>query len=101
MPESLATEFYNRDYYGTLRHNSRAVYQYYFGWYDANPANLNPHPPVEAGTRYVELAGVQTGCGQHLHFGDLVFAGKWGDAAPWAVDPPGTRHTGAGPPSRD
>lgn len=57
MPESLATEFYNRDYYGTLRHNSRAVYQYYFGWYDANPANLNPHPPEDAAKRYVDYMG--------------------------------------------
>lgn len=28
----------------------------------------------------------------------LVFDGVWGESAPWAVDPPGTRHTGAGPP---
>lgn len=57
MPESLATEFYNRDYYGTLRHNSKAVYQRYFGWYTGNPADLNPHPPVEAAKRYVEYMG--------------------------------------------
>ncbi len=25
--------------------------------------------------------------------GDLVFDGGWGEAAPWAVDPDGTRHT--------
>jgi alkyl sulfatase BDS1-like metallo-beta-lactamase superfamily hydrolase len=35
----------------------KAVYQYYLGWYDANPANLDPLPPVEAGKRYVDLAG--------------------------------------------
>jgi nitroreductase len=28
----------------------------------------------------------------------FVYDGKWGDQAPWAIDPPGTRHTGAGPP---
>jgi alkyl sulfatase BDS1-like metallo-beta-lactamase superfamily hydrolase len=33
------------------------VYQRYLSWYDGNPCHLNPHPPVEAGTRYVELAG--------------------------------------------
>ena len=27
--------------------------------------------------------------------GELVFADGWGNAAPWAVDPPGTRHTSA------
>ena len=57
LPASLQQEFHNRGYYGTLRHNARAVYQNYLGWYDGNPAHLNPLPPVEAGRRYVELAG--------------------------------------------
>lgn len=30
--------------------------------------------------------------------GELVFADRWGDSAPWAIDPPGTRFTSAGPP---
>lgn len=57
LPESLQRGFHNRGYYGTLRHNARAVYQNYLGWYDGNPANLNPLPPAEAGGRYVDLAG--------------------------------------------
>ena len=57
LPESLQKGFANRGYYGTLRHNSKAVYQAYLGWYDANPANLNSLPPVAAGKRYVDLAG--------------------------------------------
>ena len=32
--------------------------------------------------------------------GELVFTDGWGTPAPWAVDPPGTRHTSAGPPPR-
>ena len=57
LPESLRTSFPNRGYYGTLKHNAKAVYQRYFGWYDGNPANLDPLPPTEAGAKYVELAG--------------------------------------------
>ena len=57
LPESLRTSFANRGYYGTLKHNVKAVYQRYFGWYDSNPANLDPLPPAEAGAKYVELAG--------------------------------------------
>ncbi|MCX2981080.1 MBL fold metallo-hydrolase [Halieaceae bacterium IMCC14734] len=57
LPESLRGSFANRDYYGTVRHNARAVYQAYLGWYDANPAHLNPLPPQQAGTRYVEMMG--------------------------------------------
>ena len=30
--------------------------------------------------------------------GELVFADRWGDAAPWATEPEGARHTSAGPP---
>ncbi len=29
---------------------------------------------------------------------ELVFGDRWGDPPAWAVDPPGTRHTAAGPP---
>jgi nitroreductase len=31
---------------------------------------------------------------------ELVFEDEWGAAPEWAVDPPGTRHTSAGPPSK-
>jgi nitroreductase len=30
--------------------------------------------------------------------GELVFADTWGTSAPWAIDPPGTTFTSAGPP---
>jgi alkyl sulfatase BDS1-like metallo-beta-lactamase superfamily hydrolase len=57
LPPTLAAEWYTRGYYGTLSHNAKAVYQRYLGWFDGNPANLHKLPPVEAGRRYVELAG--------------------------------------------
>jgi alkyl sulfatase BDS1-like metallo-beta-lactamase superfamily hydrolase len=57
LPESLASDFSNRGYYGTDRHNAKAVYQLYFGWFDGNPANLDPLPPVELGAKYVEAMG--------------------------------------------
>jgi alkyl sulfatase BDS1-like metallo-beta-lactamase superfamily hydrolase len=57
LPDALAEEWFNRGYYGTVSHNSKATYQLYLGFFDGNPANLNPHPPVSAGRRYVELAG--------------------------------------------
>ncbi len=57
MPASLEQEWSARGYYGTLRHNARAVYQKYLGWYDANPANLNPLPPVEQARKTIEYMG--------------------------------------------
>lgn len=44
-------------YYGTVSHNVKSVYNRYLGWYDGNPAHLDPLPPVDAGTRYVEAMG--------------------------------------------
>ena len=57
MPEALRTSFSNRGYYGTLKHTAKAVYQMYFGWYDGNPANLDPLPPRMSAERYVEMMG--------------------------------------------
>jgi alkyl sulfatase BDS1-like metallo-beta-lactamase superfamily hydrolase len=56
-PPALTNEWTNRGYYGTYNHNSKAIYQRYLGWYDANPANLNPHTPVERAKRYVDAMG--------------------------------------------
>ena len=57
LPDSLGQQWYNRDYYGTVRHNSKATYQYYLGWFDGNPANLSPLPPAESGAHYAEWMG--------------------------------------------
>jgi len=57
LPKSLRCEFFNRDYYGTVNHNVKAVYQRYLGWFDANPAHLHPLPPESAARRYVEYMG--------------------------------------------
>ena len=56
-PAAIADQWYNKGYYGTYSHNSKAVYQRYLGWYDAVPANLNPHPPTERAKRFVTDMG--------------------------------------------
>lgn len=57
LPEELAKNWYTRQYYGTVAHNSKAVYQKYMGWYDANPVNLNPLEPSESAKKWVEYMG--------------------------------------------
>lgn len=57
LPQSLEGFFGARGYYGDLRHNVKAVYQFYIGNYDGNPANLNPLPPQESAKHYLELMG--------------------------------------------
>ena len=53
----MRSTFHVRGYYGTLRHDAKAVYQNYFGWYDGNPAHLDPLPPEEEAKRTVEAMG--------------------------------------------
>ncbi|AOL24367.1 Alkyl sulfatase BDS1, metallo-beta-lactamase superfamily [Erythrobacter litoralis] len=57
LPPQLAEEWSNHGYYGTYSHNSKAIYQYYLGWYDAVPANLHAHPPIPRAERMVEALG--------------------------------------------
>jgi len=57
LPPSLADEWHTRSYYGTISHNTKAVYQRYLGWFDGNPANLHKHPPEAAARRYVDAIG--------------------------------------------
>ncbi|WP_426435244.1 alkyl/aryl-sulfatase [Bradyrhizobium genosp. P] len=57
LPQSLEGAWHGRGYYGHIRHNVKAIYQKYLGWYDANPVNLDPLPPVQSGKKYVEYMG--------------------------------------------
>lgn len=57
LPDALAKTFSSRGYYGSLKHNAEAVYNFYFGWFNGNPAILDRHVPVESGRRYVAAIG--------------------------------------------
>ncbi|MES2490738.1 MAG: alkyl sulfatase dimerization domain-containing protein [Pseudomonadota bacterium] len=57
LPKSLSSYFGVRGYYGDIRHNVKAVYQFYLGNYDGNPARLNALPPADVAKRYVALMG--------------------------------------------
>ncbi|KII76083.1 hypothetical protein PL18_10230 [Vibrio renipiscarius] len=57
FPDEIGKSWSSRGYYGTLRHNSRAVYQRYMGWYNGNPSDLNNLPPADAAVKYVEYMG--------------------------------------------
>jgi alkyl sulfatase BDS1-like metallo-beta-lactamase superfamily hydrolase len=61
LPPVLARQWFNRGYYGNMSFNSRAVYQRYMGWYDANPAHLAVLPPAEEASRYVAAMGGAAG----------------------------------------
>ena len=57
LPAGIAGSFANRGYYGSVSHNVRAVYTYYLGYFDGNPATLHQLPPVEGARKAVEYMG--------------------------------------------
>jgi alkyl sulfatase BDS1-like metallo-beta-lactamase superfamily hydrolase len=57
LPKELENNWATRGYYGTLRHNSRAVYQRYMGWYNGNPSDLNNLPQEIAAKKYMAFMG--------------------------------------------
>ncbi|MFG1499576.1 alkyl sulfatase dimerization domain-containing protein [Halobacteriovorax sp. XZX-3] len=57
LNRNLAKNFANRGYYGSLSHNTRAVYDKYLGFFDGNPAHLNPLPEVESAKRTIAYMG--------------------------------------------
>lgn len=57
LPDSLARAWFNRGYYGSVSHNVKAVYQKYLGWFDGNPANIQPQPNETRAVKYVEYMG--------------------------------------------
>lgn len=57
MPPALERAWHTHGYYGSVSHNTKAVYQHYLGWFDGNPAHLWEQPPVETAARYVAFMG--------------------------------------------
>lgn len=57
LPEDLEKVWYTRQYYGTVAHNAKAVYEKYMGWYDANPVHLAELTPTDYATKLVSYLG--------------------------------------------
>ncbi|OEF04969.1 alkyl/aryl-sulfatase [Vibrio genomosp. F10] len=57
LPESLVDQWSTHGYYGTQSHNVRAVYNFYLGYFNGNPATLDPLTPVEEAKHYVAAIG--------------------------------------------
>ncbi len=57
LPENLEKVWYTRQYYGTVSHNSKAVYEKYMGWYDGNPVHLAELTPSDYAKKMVTYLG--------------------------------------------
>ncbi len=69
-PAFQGADFTTRGYYGTLNHNSKAVYQHYFGWWGGVPADYNKLPHEVTASRYVDAMG---GAAKVLEIGQEAF----------------------------
>ena len=79
FPKGLMADAASHGYYGTLSHNLRAVYNFYLGFYDANPATLDPLLRVDTAKRYVAAMGGEAAV---VANGRKAFAD--GDTAGWS-----------------
>lgn len=57
LPKSIKDAWHTNGYHGTYSHNARAVYNMYLGFFDMNPANLNPLPTRAEAAKFVEYMG--------------------------------------------
>ncbi|MCL1067078.1 MBL fold metallo-hydrolase [Shewanella olleyana] len=57
IPQNVQDEWYTNGYHGTYSHNAKAVYNMYLGYFDMNPANLNPLTTKAEATKFVEYMG--------------------------------------------
>jgi alkyl sulfatase BDS1-like metallo-beta-lactamase superfamily hydrolase len=70
FPPEIENVWELHGYYGSLSHNARGVYTFYFGWFDGNPVNLNPLPMAERAKRHLDWMG---GAGQVLKNAELAW----------------------------
>ncbi|MBW8186258.1 alkyl/aryl-sulfatase [Shewanella nanhaiensis] len=57
IPESIFKAWHTNGYHGTYSHNAKAVYNMYLGYFDMNPANLNPLPTHPEAVKFVQYMG--------------------------------------------
>jgi alkyl sulfatase BDS1-like metallo-beta-lactamase superfamily hydrolase len=57
LPPHLAGHPWLGEFYGTVKHSVRQIYIGYLGWFEGDPAFLDPLPRVERASRYIEMMG--------------------------------------------
>jgi alkyl sulfatase BDS1-like metallo-beta-lactamase superfamily hydrolase len=60
VPESLSKVWHTHGFHGTYSHNARGVVNRYIGFYDGNPANLNPLQIEPEAQKFLEYMGGAT-----------------------------------------
>lgn len=59
LPESLSSNYYLKEFYGTVMWSSKAVFNENLGWFSGDPVELNPLTRNEKSERMVALVGTE------------------------------------------
>ena len=57
LPKEIASSSFLREFYGTVRWSVKSIFNGYLGWFNGNPADLDPLSRKEEAIRISELAG--------------------------------------------
>jgi len=77
LPESLINEPDLQEFYGSVAWGVRSIFMHYVGWFDGNPANLNPLPPKVEAANMVALAGGESNLYKQLQQSVEVGRYQW------------------------
>ncbi|MFL2719224.1 MAG: alkyl sulfatase dimerization domain-containing protein [Gammaproteobacteria bacterium] len=79
LPDELSSSTFLKEFYGTLRWSVKSIFSGYLGWFNGNPADLDPLSRKEKAIRISNLAG-----GDENLFNELKRAVKEEDMQ-WAL----------------
>ena len=78
LPDVYASSYFTQMHYGLAEHHVRQIHAGLRGWFDGDPANLFPLPPVERAKRLVQGFGgpdtVRTACDRAIEEDDIRWA---------------------------
>jgi uncharacterized sulfatase len=90
LPQHLKDKPYLTEFYGTVPHSVRAIYAGLLGWFDGNPATLNPLSPKSQAQKVAQLAGgtakLTEQMQETLQLGEYQWALQLGDYLKWLND---------------
>ncbi len=80
FPEEILKKWYTHGYYGHEKHNTKAIYQFYLGWYDGNPSRYLELPTEESGKYFIEMMGgadaVVEKCAKYMDEGKFLWVAE-------------------------
>jgi alkyl sulfatase BDS1-like metallo-beta-lactamase superfamily hydrolase len=57
VPKTIYDAWHTNGYHGTYSHNAKGIYNLYLGYFDMNPANLNPLKTKAEAAKFVQYMG--------------------------------------------